>query len=206
MAVSLDIRATNIGPLIKALRKFDRVVSEPATANALNRTINVFRKEAMTIAMKQMGVKKDQLKRKGYRWKGPAVAGFYTTRARANKRSHADLNVDGGRHNLVKYNAVATKDGVMHNAGGELRIDNALRMMGRGTKRFVVRKTATGEVTKAKRFDSSTYAYGPGASETLMRAENTEHLFEYAAEQFEALWIKSANHQLARRGYRVRIT
>lgn len=201
MAVFLDVRVTGAREVAKALARFGRQVSQPAMANAINRTLNKTRTETIVEAGKRMGGKRSQFVRgTRYNWRGGNKLGaLYTVRARAFRRPAGELHLVGRPHNLIRFGAVSTGKGVLQHAYGQVQFNDKLAIINR---KFVVAVDPTHK--RARRLGRS--AYGPGLAETFTKPAGEAFITASLGRWFVPLFIASANHQLARRGYRARIT
>ena len=200
MAVLIDVKPLGFKALEKQLNRIDKRLFEPAMANALNSTINKLRTESIVLSAKAMGVKRSQFVRgTRYNWKGGnKVGAFFTIRARARRRMQADMVAVGKPHNLIRFNAVATKQGVFHTAYGVKQFGKGLAIIG---GKFVV--AIDPQKKGGARLGRS--AYGPGLAQTLDKPEHTEAIFKIADRELLPRFIQRANRQLARRGWTSRI-
>ena len=205
MVVALKIDA-NVAQAVRALDRFDSQVSQPATANALNRTINKLRTESIKYSAKIMGVKRAQFDRKGsYTWRGTdKVGGFNVTRARARRKMNASMLAVGKPHNLIRFGAVNLgsrgRRGVFHHAWGQPQTNRDLIVVTGAGSPFVVavdpKKKGSGRIGRK--------AYGPGLASILSEPKHSKWVDETASKWFATFWPISANHQLQRRGYKAR--
>ena len=203
MAVDVNIRIRGMRELQAKLKRFDKDVSQRATANALNRTINKVRTLSIGLAATEMGVRKALFTRGlRYNWRGSnKVGAFKTRRARAGVRMFADMTATGSPHNLIRFGAVQAKSGVMHNAWGKLQFNPSLAVVEANGARFVV-VIQTGNKGKGR---LGRKAYGPGLAQTLDVPRNAATVQGFADKWFPIFFVDGANKQLARAGYRARL-
>lgn len=200
MGVELDVRVTGARELLRALDRFDRTVSQRATAQALNRTINNMRAVAIDRGARFLGVPKKDIERR-FRFdiknKHGAIG---IVGARARVRMEAVAIARGRPFNLIRWNAQRVPGGVIADAWGETKFYHGLSIT-RAPAAFVF---APVKGAKGKGRIPTQGAYGPGLTHALEDEQIAKAIEREGAKRFEAHLRSAANYYLERDGWSVR--
>ncbi len=197
MAVSLDIRTTGVRKLARALARFDKAVSQKATQQALNRTINNMRATAIIEGARWMGIRR-RLVEKRFQFNIQSKHGAVgIIGAKARIRMEARGVAIGRPFNLIRWGATRAGDGVRANAWGSERTYRGLSIAASPSRFvFVVNKKAKrkGRIGRG--------AYGPGLTSAIADKFVAEQIERVGEDKFEQHFIAAAKFRLSRAGWR----